>query len=118
MQVKKPVVDHLPKVSELSIGGVVPSTGNSQDYETGSWRTERPAYDPARCTQCFICWISCPDTSILVKDGKVIGIDTMHCKGCGMCAHECPTKDPKALVMLPGGVYVGNEMFDRRELEK
>ncbi|MEE9585652.1 MAG: 4Fe-4S binding protein [Nitrososphaerales archaeon] len=28
----------------------------------------------------------------MVKDGKVTGVDLVHCKGCGICAAECPTK--------------------------
>jgi len=40
----------------------------------------------------MICWIYCPDSSILVEDGKMIGFDYKHCKGCGICAAECPTK--------------------------
>jgi len=28
--------------------------------------------------------------TIKVKDGKIVGIDLNHCKGCGICAHECP----------------------------
>ena len=38
------------------------------------------------------CWILCPDDSILVEDGKVVGIDYDYCKGCGICAAECPPK--------------------------
>jgi len=40
----------------------------------------------------MFCWLYCPDGSILVKDSKVIGIDYEHCKGCGICARECPKK--------------------------
>jgi len=28
----------------------------------------------------------------MVKDGKMVGIDYEHCKGCGICANECPPK--------------------------
>jgi pyruvate ferredoxin oxidoreductase delta subunit len=27
-----------------------------------------------------------------VKDEKMTGIDFEHCKGCGICAKECPFK--------------------------
>ena len=115
MKIPLPLTDRLPTVAEIAPGGVAPASGNAAQYQTGSWRTERPAYDPSKCSSCLICWISCPDSSIMLKDGKVIGIDEMHCKGCGICAKECPTKEPKALVMLQGGFYQGNEMFDRRK---
>ena len=26
----------------------------------------------------------------VVDDGKLVGIDYHHCKGCGICAQECP----------------------------
>jgi len=28
----------------------------------------------------------------MVEDGKVVDIDLDHCKGCGICAYECPPK--------------------------
>jgi len=41
------------------------------------------------CNECNICWFLCPDTAILNKDGKV-DFDYDYCKGCGVCAEECP----------------------------
>ena len=77
---------------EIPIGGLITEGGNTQDYETGSWRSHRPILDMDRCSHCMICWVYCPDSSIMVKDGKLVGIDYDHCKGCGICAHECPKK--------------------------
>ena len=37
----------------------------------------------------MMCWVVCPDSSIEVEDGKMTGIDLEHCKGCGVCTHEC-----------------------------
>jgi pyruvate ferredoxin oxidoreductase delta subunit len=34
----------------------------------------------------------CPDAAILVTDHKISGVDYEHCKGCGICAVECPKK--------------------------
>lgn len=77
---------------EIPIGGLITEAGNSQDYETGSWRAHRPLIDMDKCSHCMICWVYCPDSSIMVKDGKLAGVDYTHCKGCGICAHECPRK--------------------------
>jgi 2-oxoacid:acceptor oxidoreductase delta subunit (pyruvate/2-ketoisovalerate family) len=77
---------------ELPIGGMILEGGNSHDYETGSWRTFRPVLDREKCTDCLICWIYCPDSSILVEEGKHKGFDLEHCKGCGICAEVCPPK--------------------------
>jgi pyruvate ferredoxin oxidoreductase delta subunit len=76
----------------LPQGGIIDEAGNAEGYETGSWRTYRPIWHEEKCIQCFFCWIYCPDNSILTEDGKVIGIDLEHCKGCGICAQECPDK--------------------------
>ena len=34
----------------------------------------------------------CPDSAVITEDGKMIGFDLEHCKGCGICAMECPDK--------------------------
>lgn len=77
---------------ETSSGGLVDEAGNSTSYETGAWRTFRPIIDMEKCIHCMFCWLYCPDGSILVENSKVIGIDLKHCKGCGICAAECPKK--------------------------
>lgn len=66
--------------------------GTAKNFKTGDWRSMRAVFHPEKCIQCFICWINCPDAAIIVKDGKVAGIDLEHCKGCGICARECPPK--------------------------
>ena len=82
----------LLSVKELPIGGIIPEAGNSANYNTGSWRTYRPILIMERCVHCLQCWIFCPDSSVVVKAAKVIGFDLEHCKGCGICAYECPDK--------------------------
>lgn len=80
---------------EASPGGVVRDAGNSVLYVTGTWRSMRPVRDLEQCTQCLICWIVCPDAAITIEDGKVVGFDYQHCKGCGICAEQCPVKVKK-----------------------
>jgi len=79
--------------------GLVLEAGTSKEFETGDWRSDKPIWDAKKCTHCMICWIYCPDTAILVKDGKIQGIDYHYCKGCGICAEECPPKI-KAISMV------------------
>ncbi|MEW6262432.1 MAG: FAD-dependent oxidoreductase [Thermodesulfobacteriota bacterium] len=45
-----------------------------------------------RCIECDNCLIFCPDVSILAPgpDGFGYEIDYDYCKGCGICAAECP----------------------------
>lgn len=52
------------------------------------WRTMRPEVDHDRCVRCMICWTLCPDGVI----DRNIDIDMNFCKGCGICANECPRK--------------------------
>ncbi len=73
-------------------GGLILEAGNAAEYETGSWRSMRPIRDEEKCINCLRCWIFCPDSAIPVEDGKVNGFDLEHCKGCGICAHQCPPR--------------------------
>lgn len=77
---------------DLPIGGMILEAGNSAQYNTGAWRAFRPVRDASRCTNCMFCWVFCPDSSIRVKDEKMVGFDLLHCKGCGICANVCPVK--------------------------
>jgi 2-oxoacid:acceptor oxidoreductase delta subunit (pyruvate/2-ketoisovalerate family) len=86
----------------LDRGPVIPG-GTSRHFLTGTWRTERPVLDLQRCIHCMLCWLYCPDSSILARDGRVVGIDLDHCKGCGVCAAVCPPR-AGAIVMVPEGV--------------
>ncbi len=42
-----------------------------------------------RCTICDNCYIYCPDIAVS-KEGDGFKIDMDYCKGCGVCAQECP----------------------------
>jgi NADPH-dependent glutamate synthase beta subunit-like oxidoreductase len=42
-----------------------------------------------RCTHCDTCFLVCPDIAIARVDGSY-RISDEHCKGCGLCARECP----------------------------
>jgi pyruvate ferredoxin oxidoreductase delta subunit len=39
----------------------------------------------------MLCYFYCPDASIIIENEKAVGIDLAHCKGCGICAKECPS---------------------------
>jgi pyruvate ferredoxin oxidoreductase delta subunit len=75
---------------EIPKAGLILEPGNSMKYKTGAWRSQRPVRDKEKCINCLLCWIYCPDTAIKVEDGKIKEIDYDYCKGCGICAHECP----------------------------
>jgi pyruvate ferredoxin oxidoreductase delta subunit len=79
---------------------VIMDPGTAKAYQTGSWRSKRPVVDKEKCVNCLICWMYCPDNSILVESGEMKGIKLSHCKGCGICANQCPKQ---AIVMVEEG---------------
>ncbi len=72
---------------------------NSFTASVADWRVVKPIYNRDICIDCQNCWVFCPDTSIISRDKKMIGIDFDHCKGCGVCVEVCPT-NPKSLLMF------------------
>lgn len=67
--------------------------GWSEDNKTGAWRSIRPVKIAEKCNDCSLCWMYCPDGCI---SRDTFEINYTYCKGCGICAEECPTK---AIVM-------------------
>ena len=69
----------------------------SADPESGTFSRTQALEEAGRCLSCGHCnlcgqcLVFCPDVSLRVDEqaGK-LQIDEMHCKGCGICAHECP----------------------------
>jgi len=85
---------------QLHIGTLNPEPGNSLKNKTGTFRSaERPIFHSETCIHCLFCWAFCPDSAIIVEEGKMKGINYDYCKGCGICVVECPTK-PKSLEMV------------------
>jgi pyruvate ferredoxin oxidoreductase delta subunit len=39
-----------------------------------------------------MCWLYCPEAAITIDDDGMYGFDLFYCKGCGICAEECPKK--------------------------
>ncbi|MBS4031949.1 MAG: 4Fe-4S binding protein [Clostridiales bacterium] len=76
--------------SKHPVGAVIPEPATTNRYVTGGWRSLRPILDLEKCVHCFICFIFCPDSSILVENEKMDGFKLEHCKGCGICAQVCP----------------------------
>lgn len=42
-----------------------------------------------RCTQCDTCLVYCPE-GVIHRAGGGYAVDLTQCKGCGVCARECP----------------------------
>jgi len=74
---------------EIPLAGVcwLPST----KYKTGDWSAHKPIWNTEKCTRCMLCHIYCPEGAIKYDQEKNAMIfDYNFCKGCGICANECP----------------------------
>ncbi len=70
-------------------GPVAP--GGNRPSKMGSWALRKPALT-GKCSFCLLCWVYCPEGCIYQEPGKTLRFDLASCKGCGICAHECPLK--------------------------
>ena len=76
---------------EISIAAVCPKS--SVEFMTGDWKTYTPVLDLEKCTVCLTCAIFCPEGAINWPPNRgKIEFNFNFCKGCGICANECPTK--------------------------
>lgn len=76
---------------DLEIGNILTDPGSASEYKTGDWRAQRPVWDFTRCIRCGACYIFCPDAAVRQNAEGYFEADLYYCKGCGICAHECPT---------------------------
>ncbi len=102
-------MEKLVSYKEMAPGGIVVNPGNSLEYKTGDWKVLIPVINQETCTRCRICWYVCPDNAIVELDKEYTtkknrkykvsyDVNADFCKGCGMCAQECPVK---AIEMVP-----------------
>jgi pyruvate ferredoxin oxidoreductase gamma subunit len=64
---------------------------NTPLRKTGNWRVFRPSIDLEKCTQCWICFVRCPEGAIELDAEENPHVDYEVCKGCLICVEECPT---------------------------
>lgn len=76
---------------ELPMAGVC--WVSSTDYKTGDWRSYKPIWHTENCIRCMNCHIFCPEGAVKYhEENNVMVYDYDFCKGCGICANECPVK--------------------------
>jgi len=67
-----------------------PSPGDKNiGFKTSFSRHLRPIIDKAKCIDCKMCHLYCPDGAI---DFHKIEVDLDYCQGCGICSMVCPVK--------------------------
>ncbi len=71
--------------------------------KTGEWRYVRPILIDEKCLvvksgkpTCHLCWMYCPENTVSRTIPPKFDYD--YCKGCGICAKECPVS---AIEMIP-----------------
>jgi NADPH-dependent glutamate synthase beta subunit-like oxidoreductase/ferredoxin len=80
----------LPVDQRVSDEEITTSLNNPQ-ITTESLR----CFSCGNCLACDNCWTFCPDSAVLktaemAHDGSFYVFDYDYCKGCGLCAYECP----------------------------
>ncbi|MDD5615202.1 MAG: pyruvate ferredoxin oxidoreductase subunit gamma [Candidatus Methanoperedens sp.] len=90
----------LPSYQELPVGGVLVEgrteagligPGSFVENKVFGWATFRPVRDKEKCTMCLLCWFYCPEGTIVrISDRGDLMTNYDYCKGCGICANECP----------------------------
>ena len=82
------------KVDRFQASGLAAEAESKQE---GTWDRDRALQEAERCLSCGTCNLClqcvsyCPDASIRPDGEKVaVAVDMDHCKGCGICAYECP----------------------------
>ena len=60
--------------------------------DTASWRVFRPVMNKEKGIECGMCLAYCPVCAIKGTEDKKYYITYDFCKGCGICAEECPKK--------------------------
>lgn len=65
--------------------------------KTSGWRYRRPVLDEATCRLCGWCSIYCPVGCLQPDEGGYYRPNLDYCKGCGICAKECPAQAIKMM---------------------
>jgi len=83
---------NVPKDRAVPFGAITPAPVKQQElFITSNWRIVRPVIDHEKCTRCFTCYISCPDSCWSFNEAEEkMEWNWKFCKGCQICINECP----------------------------
>ena len=93
---------NVPRDREVPFGAITPAPVKQQElFMTSNWRIVRPVIDHEKCTRCFTCYITCPDSCWSFDERtEKMEWNWKFCKGCQLCIHECPADALKAVPEL------------------
>lgn len=75
---------------DLNLGIAICKPGSAAELKTGDWRSAHPVTDFDKCIRCGRCFIYCPDMVYSRNAKGYYEQNYYYCKGCGICAKECP----------------------------
>ncbi len=88
---------HFPRLSRAAAGKLSPAEAIrsfaevSQGFDRATAEAEaRRCFHCAVCCHCDNCFLFCPDGVVRRTPEGGYEIDLTYCKGCGICAEECP----------------------------
>ncbi len=86
-RVEAPILGPAERSAAKEIEGSISNSGAHEEAAR--------CFSCGECMACDNCWTLCPDNSVLKVAEQPGGkwqyvFDYDHCKGCGICAHECP----------------------------
>jgi 2-oxoacid:acceptor oxidoreductase delta subunit (pyruvate/2-ketoisovalerate family) len=88
---------HFPKLSRAATGKLSPAEAIrsfaevNQGFDRPTAEAEaRRCFHCAVCSKCDNCFVFCPEGVVRRKPDGGYEIDLTYCKGCGICAEECP----------------------------
>ncbi len=90
----------LPSYKDMPIGGALAEgiteagpigPGSFLENKVSGWATFRPVRDKKKCIMCLLCWLYCPEGTIVrISNKGDLMTNYDYCKGCGVCANEGP----------------------------
>lgn len=93
------VCEDLACTTACPSGALLPVPLSRVRMGTAVWREETCIRTGGE--ECRICVEKCPiGTSAIDIAGAQVIVNPVHCVGCGMCQHYCPTS-PKSVVVIP-----------------
>jgi pyruvate ferredoxin oxidoreductase delta subunit len=99
---KQPGQEPPPQAGNVEDVQMVPFLGaalsvGAETKREGTWEREQVLQEAARCVSCgtcnlcLQCVLSCPEACVRLNDAKTaVTVNLDFCKGCGICAYECP----------------------------